>query len=90
VLWFLPIAILLFAIEYSLIVRFEEGVLESTFGEEYLAYKRTTPRWIPRPPGAAAAAGPHDWNESFRSEVSTFLQYAALTIAFIAKDRFMS
>jgi len=88
VLWFLPIAILLFAIEYSLIVRFEEGVLESTFGEEYLAYKRTTPRWIPRPPGAAAA-GPHDWSESFRSEVSTFLQYAALTIAFIAKDRFL-
>jgi protein-S-isoprenylcysteine O-methyltransferase Ste14 len=89
VLWFLPIAILVFAIEYSLIVRFEEGVLESTFGEEYLAYKRTTPRWIPRPPGAAAAAGPHDWSESFRSEVSTFLQYAALTIAFVAKDRFL-
>src|SRR5687767_7936653 len=29
VLWFLPVAILLFAIEYSLIVRYEEGVLES-------------------------------------------------------------
>src|SRR5437868_13966067 len=39
VLWFLPVAILLFAAEYTLIVRYEEGVLESIFGEEYLAYK---------------------------------------------------
>ena len=28
VLWFLPIAILIFGIEYTLIVRYEEGVLE--------------------------------------------------------------
>jgi protein-S-isoprenylcysteine O-methyltransferase Ste14 len=47
VLWFLPIAVILFAVEYTLIVRYEEGVLESIFGEEYLAYKAGTPRWIP-------------------------------------------
>src|SRR5215210_5356674 len=40
VLWFLPVAAVLFVAEYSLIVRFEEGVLESTFGDEYLSYKR--------------------------------------------------
>jgi protein-S-isoprenylcysteine O-methyltransferase Ste14 len=39
VLWFLPIAVLLFAVEYELIVRYEEGVLESIFGREYLDYK---------------------------------------------------
>jgi protein-S-isoprenylcysteine O-methyltransferase Ste14 len=50
VFWFLPVAIILFAIEYSLIVRFEEGVLESTFDGEYLEYKARTPRWLPRPP----------------------------------------
>src|SRR5579862_3561876 len=33
VFWFLPVAILLFAIEYTLIVRYEEGVLESIFGQ---------------------------------------------------------
>src|SRR5437773_12365205 len=38
VLWFLPIAVVLFATEYTLIVRYEEGVLESIFGAEYLAY----------------------------------------------------
>ena len=37
VLWFLPVALVLFAIEYTLIVRYEEGVLESIFGLEYVA-----------------------------------------------------
>jgi len=85
VLWFLPLAIIIFAIEYSLIVRYEEGVLESIFGAGYVAYKQTTPRWIPRPP-RAAVSGPHDWGEAWRSEVSTFLQYAALGGAFAIKQ----
>ena len=85
VLWFLPIAIVIFAIEYSLIVRYEEGVLESIFGAEYLAYKQSTPRWMPRPP-KAASSGPHDWREAWRSEVSTFLQYAVLVLLFVVKQ----
>ena len=88
VLWFLPIAVLIFAIEYTLIVRYEEGVLESIFGAEYLAYKERTPRWIPRPP-AARELGERCYAEAWRSEVSTFLQYAALVVAFVAKDRLM-
>jgi protein-S-isoprenylcysteine O-methyltransferase Ste14 len=90
VLWFLPLAVVIFAIEYTLIVRYEEGVLESIFGDEYLAYKRRTPRWIPRPPGAKGAASgdeEYSWPEAWRSEISTFLQYAALVAAFVVKDR---
>lgn len=87
VLWFLPIAIALFAIEYSLIVRYEEGVLESIFGQEFLAYKARTPRWIPRPP-KSPDRGPHDLGEAMRSEISTFAQYAALAAAFWIKARF--
>ena len=87
VLWFLPIAVALFALEYTLIVAYEEGVLESIFGVEYLDYKRTTPRWIPRPPGALRETGPHDWGEAWRSEISTFMQYAALMVAFVIKQR---
>ena len=88
VLWFVPVAVAVFAIEYSLIVRYEEGVLESTFGGEYLAYKQRTPRWFPRPAGAHPT-GPHDWREALRSERSTFAQYAVLILALIAKDRLM-
>ncbi len=87
VLWFLPIAIVLFAVEYTFIVRYEEGVLESIFGEEYLRYKHTTSRWFPRPP-ASDEEGEHDWAEAARSEVSTFLQYAVITGLFIAKQRY--
>jgi protein-S-isoprenylcysteine O-methyltransferase Ste14 len=86
VLWFVPVAALLFAVEYSLIVRFEEGVLESTFGDEYLSYKRRTPRWLPRPPGRGAESGPHDWKESWWSERSTLLQYLALAAALAVKQ----
>ena len=50
VLWFLPIAIVIFAIEYYYIVRYEDGVLESSFGAAYLEYKKRAPRWFPKPP----------------------------------------
>lgn len=86
VLWFLPVAIVLFAVEYSLIVAYEEGVLESIFGREYLDYKATTPRWIPRPP-RHREQGPHYWREAWRSETSTFLQYLALAVAFAIKQK---
>jgi protein-S-isoprenylcysteine O-methyltransferase Ste14 len=88
VLWFLPAAVLLFAAEYSLIVRYEEGVLESTFGREYLDYKQCVPRWLPSKPDEPEH-GEHDWREAFRSEISTFLQYAVLIVAFIVKGRVM-
>jgi len=87
VLWFIPVAVVLFAIEYALIVRYEEGVLESIFGQEYLAYKSRTPRWFPRPPHTAEA-GEHHWGEAWRSEISTFLQYAVITGLFVAKQKY--
>ncbi|MEO8946106.1 MAG: isoprenylcysteine carboxylmethyltransferase family protein [Gemmatimonadaceae bacterium] len=87
VFWFLPVAIVLFAIEYSLIVRFEEGVLESTFGAEYLAYKSRTARWIPST-SSTPAEGEMDWPQAWRSEVSTFMQYVVLIVAFIVKSRY--
>jgi len=80
VLWFLPVAAMLFAVEYTLIVRYEEGVLESIFGDEYLAYRARTPRWLPHPP-RVAEHGPHTWGEALRSEVSTLLQYVGLAAA---------
>ena len=85
--WFIPVATVLFAIEYYFIVRYEEGVLESIFGEEYLAFKRRTPRWIPV--GASGpVAGEFHWAEAWRSEISTFMQYIALAAVFIGKDKY--
>lgn len=81
VFWFIPVAVVIFAIEYTLIVRYEEGVLESIFGQEYLDYKARTPRWFGRPP-AGATHGQHDWKEAIWSERSTILQYIVLIGAF--------
>lgn len=86
VLWFIPVAIVLFALEYTFIVRYEEGVLESIFGTEYLRYKSHTARWFPRPPGNDEE-GEHHWGEAWRSEVSTFLQYVVIAGLFVAKQR---
>lgn len=86
VLWFLPFAVLLFAVEYELIVRYEEGVLESIFGREYLDYKQETSRWIPRHP-RNPPIGEYHWGEAFKSEISTFLQYAVLILAFWIKSQ---
>ncbi len=88
-LWFLPVATLLFAVEYYYIVRYEEGVLETIFGKTYLTYKRVTPRWFPRPP-AKSTSGPHAWGEAVWSERSTVLQYAVLIAAFWLKGRYLS
>ena len=82
----LAVAAVIFAIEYTLIVRYEEAVLESCFGQEYLDYKARTPRWVPRPP-AQPETGPHNWREAWRSEVSTFMQYAALIVIFAIKQK---
>lgn len=86
VFWFIPVAIAIFAVEYTLIVRYEEGVLESIFGQEYLEYKARTPRWFGRPP-AGATSGQHDWKEAFWSERSTILQYVVLIGAFWYKGQ---
>jgi len=85
VMWFLPIVVLLFGAEYSFIVRYEEGVLESTFGREYLDYKNSVPRWLPTKPHEAET-GEYNWEEAWKSEISTFLQYLALIALFVGKD----
>lgn len=85
VMWFLPVAVLLFGAEYGFIVRYEEGVLESTFGREYLDYKNCVPRWLPVKPDEPAT-GEHNWAEAWKSEISTFLQYAVLIVVFVGKD----
>jgi protein-S-isoprenylcysteine O-methyltransferase Ste14 len=87
VIWFLPFAMLLFAAEYSLIVRYEEGVLETTFGRVYQEYRQVTPRWVPSRP-EEPVPGEMNWGEGLRSETSTFLAYLVLILAFVLKDRF--
>jgi len=42
---FLPVPLMYLVLRYS-IIAMEEELLEETFGEEYLAYKRNVRRWL--------------------------------------------
>ena len=75
--WFLPIAVVMFTLEYTPIVRYEEAVLETTFGDEYLRYKQRTRRWLPVAP-ASTANGSLCWKTAWRSERSTLIQFVVL------------
>jgi len=75
--WFVPIAIAVFLLEYTPIVRYEEAVLEGTFGDEYVRYKQRTPRWLPIAP-ARAPDGDLCWKTAWKSEKSTLLQFVML------------
>jgi protein-S-isoprenylcysteine O-methyltransferase Ste14 len=75
--WFLPVAVMVFALEYTPIVRYEEAVLETTFGAEYVRYRDRTPRWLPVAP-ASEPHGPLSWHSAWRSERSTLLQFVML------------
>jgi protein-S-isoprenylcysteine O-methyltransferase Ste14 len=46
--WFAPIVALLLGLEYHAIVQWEERLLESRYGAEYVGYTSRVPRWIPR------------------------------------------
>jgi protein-S-isoprenylcysteine O-methyltransferase Ste14 len=81
--WFLPIAVVVFALEYTPIVRYEEAVLEATFGEEYLRYKERTRRWLPVAP-AAEPTGTLCWRAAWKSERSTLVQFVLLAAVLAA------
>ena len=76
---------LLFMVQYSLVIAYEESVLENRFGDEYREYKKSVPRWI----GITRlkkAADPtdidiYDFSKILKSERHTFM--SIITIAFL-------
>jgi protein-S-isoprenylcysteine O-methyltransferase Ste14 len=79
-LWLAPIVVLVLALEYHAIVRWEERLLEERMGERYREYQRRVPRWFPqfgrqRPSGAGDAA--FSWQQTFYSERGTLIAIAA-------------
>ena len=47
-IWLAPVILVLLALEYHAIVRWEETLLESRLGETYREYAARVPRWLPR------------------------------------------
>jgi protein-S-isoprenylcysteine O-methyltransferase Ste14 len=74
--WILPAFIGLLLVQYTLIIRYEEGFLREKFGDAYDAYCRSTARWIPRPRWRRAPAGflPYPLRRILKRERSLLLQ----------------
>jgi protein-S-isoprenylcysteine O-methyltransferase Ste14 len=88
--WLAAVIMVLLALEYHAIVRWEETLLESRLGEEYREYAARVPRWIPRlhrsDRGLRRAREGFSWPATLFSERGTFiaiaLGYVALWLKF--------
>lgn len=88
----IPAVILVFALHYGAIVRWEESRVSAEHREAWIAWSSQTPRWIPRgrtlrralPPSGVGRGGPRaDWRVAWRSERSTRLATLALSAGLI-------
>jgi protein-S-isoprenylcysteine O-methyltransferase Ste14 len=77
-LWLAPVIVVLLALEYHAIVRWEESLLTTRLGTPYGDYLMRVPRWLPRIGGRTAvesASTPRlfSWKETFYSERGTLI-----------------
>lgn len=83
---YLSIAIFIYScIQYYFIVGYEEGLLENTFGTSYERYREKVPAWFGITRAIESSEHQFDWQRSLRSERSTFLSMAAMSVVFLIK-----
>ena len=83
-LWYAPVLVVLLFIHYHVVVRCEERLLEGRHEEEYEAFLRSTPRWLPRRIAPAfREPAPHTLGEALYRERSGILGLVA-AVALIA------
>src|SRR3954452_9864912 len=91
-LWMVPVAWLVFAVQYRAIARWEGSFLRGIYKDAYDDYARHVRAWVPRwPPHAASSAGPlHPWSAVFFSERGTLLAAGVMAVLLIVKHRFFA
>jgi len=77
--WLAPLVVVLLALEYHAIVRWEERLLESRMGENYRQYLRRVPRWIPNLAGRSTSGqdAAFSWTQTLYSERGTLIAIVA-------------
>ncbi len=79
-IWLAPFVLILLALEYHAIVRWEETLLVSRMGPEYRAYLDRVPRWRPvlsRLGGALSRPAIYSWRDTVFSERGTLIAIVA-------------
>jgi protein-S-isoprenylcysteine O-methyltransferase Ste14 len=77
-LWLAPLVIVLLAVEYHAIVRWEEELLAARLAESYRDYVRRVPRWLPSwtGPAVSASTATFSWRQTLFSERGTLIAIA--------------
>jgi protein-S-isoprenylcysteine O-methyltransferase Ste14 len=81
--WAAPLVLLLLAIEYHAIVKWEEGLLVARLGDPYRTYLSQVPRWMPLFRVATTARpteSAYSWRETLFSERGTLM---AIGVGFV-------
>lgn len=89
-LWMLPVALVIFLLEYVAITGFEAALLREKYPEAYAQYAAAVPAWLPRLGNLAealASRGAHPWREVFFSERGTLIAVFAMTVLLVLKGR---
>jgi protein-S-isoprenylcysteine O-methyltransferase Ste14 len=85
-LWMLPVAWAVFALQYGTMVIWEETRLRAMFGRQYDRYARDVARWVPgRPNELAPLRPPYPWQEVVYSERGTLLAVALVATLLVIK-----
>lgn len=80
VAWMVPVVLMLWAIQYHIIVRWEEDLLRERFGQAFRGYCGRVPRWLIR--FARPKRGePRPWRETLHRERDSVLLALALIAA---------
>ena len=90
-LWFIPIVITLFALQYYCIVLWEEKTLLKNFPRDAEAYFRSVPRWLPkwhklRTYFQQNRSPFYPWLDVLRRERSTLLGLYSMTTIMVIKE----
>lgn len=78
------LTVLLFAIQYYFIVKYEESLLRETFGEEYAEYCKEVPPWIPKKLiDWDELIAPGSLKKAIKSETKTLMAAVAMVVLVI-------
>ena len=89
-LWLTPIVVVLLALEYHAIVRWEERLIARRIGEPYAKYVDLVPRWLPSPAKRYAAVPTPTFSlrETLFSERGTLIAIVLGALLLAIKARF--
>ena len=88
--WLTPLVVILLALEYHAIVRWEEQLLATRIGDPYVRYVRDVPRWLPSLTARPSSDEPavFSWRETLFSERGTLIAIAVGFLLLWIKARF--